>query len=193
MTATPSRPLPANLRRLRAQRGLTVVQLAKKAGVGRATLTQLESGSGNPTLETLYALANVLEVPLGDLIADPPSSAEPRLLRRGEGRFASGQAVDAWLLHRERTPSSTVEIYALSIRTGHAQYSMPHAPGTREHLHIHSGHARVGPLDHPLDLGPGDYADYPADITHQYQAVGEAIAVATLSIISPAPANSLDE
>ncbi|MDN5726301.1 MAG: helix-turn-helix domain-containing protein, partial [Propionibacteriales bacterium] len=37
---------------------MSTAELARRAGLARATLTQLEAGSGNPTLETLYGLAN---------------------------------------------------------------------------------------------------------------------------------------
>ena len=52
-----SRALGENVRRLRLERGLSVVELAARSGVARATLTQLESGRGNPTIETIAALA----------------------------------------------------------------------------------------------------------------------------------------
>jgi DNA-binding XRE family transcriptional regulator len=45
--------LPGDLRRLRARRGLTLGALAEESGIAKATLSNLESGIGNPTLETL--------------------------------------------------------------------------------------------------------------------------------------------
>lgn len=180
-----TRPLAANLRRLRAAQGLTTIELARRSGVGRATLTQLESGGGNPTLETLYALANVLAVPLAALIADPEPEPTPRVLRRGEGEHAAGAAVDAWLLHRQHVDGASVEIYALVLRAGAVQRSEPHPPGTREHVHLTAGRARFGPSHDPVDLAEGDYADYPADTVHQYQALGDGPATATLIIIGP--------
>ncbi|PZS19824.1 MAG: hypothetical protein DLM57_03290 [Pseudonocardiales bacterium] len=46
-------PLAANLRKLRLQCGLSTVELARHAAISRATLTQIEAGDGNPTLDTL--------------------------------------------------------------------------------------------------------------------------------------------
>ncbi|MGH3267186.1 MAG: helix-turn-helix domain-containing protein, partial [Trebonia sp.] len=61
-----------SLRRERAKTGLSLTELARRAGIAKSTLSQLESGSGNPSLETLWALANALGVPLSRLI-DPPN------------------------------------------------------------------------------------------------------------------------
>src|SRR5690349_13514646 len=63
--------LGANLAQLREARGLTHEQIAKLAGVPRATWTNLESGAANPTLAVLYRVAQALQVPLEELIATP--------------------------------------------------------------------------------------------------------------------------
>ncbi|HEX6618767.1 MAG TPA: helix-turn-helix transcriptional regulator, partial [Solirubrobacteraceae bacterium] len=80
----PVNALAANLRRLRAERGLSTVALARDSGVARATLAQIEAGRGNPTLETLYALANTLQVALADVIA-PPIAADVEVVRAADG------------------------------------------------------------------------------------------------------------
>jgi transcriptional regulator with XRE-family HTH domain len=58
-----------NLRRLRVERGVSVSELARRSGVGRGPLTGLEAGRANPTIETLWALADALGAPFGDLVA----------------------------------------------------------------------------------------------------------------------------
>jgi transcriptional regulator with XRE-family HTH domain len=71
--------LRLHLARLRKARGWSYDELAARAGVGRATLTALESGKPHPsrgstkpatsgTLVTWYRLARALEVDLGDLL-----------------------------------------------------------------------------------------------------------------------------
>ena len=58
------------LRRERERRGLSLSETAKRAGIGKSTLSQLEGGSGNPSVETLWALATALDVQLSQLL-DP--------------------------------------------------------------------------------------------------------------------------
>lgn len=176
-------PLAANLRRLRGRAGLTVVELARRSGVGRATLTQLEAGGGNPTLETLYALANELEVPLADLIT-AHREAPPHVVRVGSGPRVAGGAVESWLLEQTREGGRSVEIYAFTLHGREARHSAAHTAGTREHLHVHTGEVRVGPENAPVELGPGDYADFAADTPHLYQRLAGTVA-ATLVITAP--------
>ena len=49
-----------SLRRERARAALSLTELARRAGIAKSTLSQLENGSGNPSLETLWALGTAL-------------------------------------------------------------------------------------------------------------------------------------
>ena len=63
-TASPlATQIAAALRRERARAGVSLTELARRAGIAKSTLSQLESGSGNPSVETLWALGTALGVP----------------------------------------------------------------------------------------------------------------------------------
>lgn len=64
----------------RAHLGLTVSQLARKAGVSTGLVSQLERGQGNPSLETVASLARALDVPIGSFFGGV--SAEGAVVRR---------------------------------------------------------------------------------------------------------------
>jgi transcriptional regulator with XRE-family HTH domain len=159
----------ANLRRLRTERGISTVALARDSGVARATLAQLEAGRGNPTLETLYALANTLGVGLGEVIA-PPAVAAVEVVRADEGARVAGAAVRARLVARLAVRGS-IEFYDFSLRAGRRQRSEPHPAGVVEHLLVHAGRVRVGPESAPVELGPGDYARYAGTVAHVYEGL----------------------
>jgi transcriptional regulator with XRE-family HTH domain len=63
--------LARNLVSLRHARTLTQEGLAKTAGVPRSTITNLESGEGNPSLSVLVKVADTLGVPIDELLASP--------------------------------------------------------------------------------------------------------------------------
>jgi transcriptional regulator with XRE-family HTH domain len=179
--AAPAEVVAANLRRLRAARGLSTAELARRSGVARATLAQLEAGRGNPTLETLYALANTLGTGLGDVIA-PPAAPDVDVVRAGEGPRVSGRAVRARLV--TRLSATALDVYELSLAPGRRQRSEPHPPGVVEHLLLHTGRARIGPEASPVELGPGDYARYSGSVPHLYEALEPGVS-ATLVMESP--------
>ena len=57
------------LKTCREKKGMTQVQLAKKAKVTQAYLAMLEGGAKkNPSLATLRRLAKALKVPVGELL-----------------------------------------------------------------------------------------------------------------------------
>jgi transcriptional regulator with XRE-family HTH domain len=166
--------LATNLRALRADVGMSTVELARRASISRATLAQLEAGGGNPTLETLYALANALGASLAQLIAEPAPVLAPEVVRVGTGPRVLGSAVEAWLLATVGPAHAGVEIYDFHLHAGDAQQSAAHPPGTREHLHLSAGRALVGPAEAPVAIGAGDFVSFAADVPHVYRRLGRA-------------------
>jgi len=68
----------AVLRGRREERGLTMLQLAKLAGVAPATVHKLESGKITVHLDKFLRIADALQLPLSDLISfDGSKLAEP--------------------------------------------------------------------------------------------------------------------
>jgi transcriptional regulator with XRE-family HTH domain len=157
-----------NLRRLRTLDGRSLSDLARASGVAKATLSALESGRGNPTLETLSAVAAALEVPMGDLI----SAADPEpvtVVRNDEGTSIPGTANDLRLIARF-TPAGTVEVYEAQWPKRSTRNAGGHGPGTREHVFVTRGGLKVGPLGREVGLAGGDYATFAADEPHLYEA-----------------------
>jgi transcriptional regulator with XRE-family HTH domain len=68
-----------SIREIRRGR-FSVEALAREADVSSGLLSQLENGSGNPTIEVLARIADALEVELTDII-DPPASRPTELVR----------------------------------------------------------------------------------------------------------------
>ena len=58
------------LRAARAQAGLTQEALAEASSVGTEHIQRMERGAANPTLATLYALADALQVEARALLPD---------------------------------------------------------------------------------------------------------------------------
>src|SRR5438270_12785487 len=74
----------ANLRRLRSRRGLSLERLARRAGVSRAMLSQIELGRSAPTINSLWKVARALDVTFAALVAQRNDST-PVLLPAAEG------------------------------------------------------------------------------------------------------------
>ncbi|MHA6763192.1 helix-turn-helix domain-containing protein [Streptacidiphilus sp. PAMC 29251] len=174
-TSTAAADTGRRIRRLRGERGLSLSELARRAGIGKATLSGLETGSRNPTAETLYAIAGQLGVPLAALLstaADSPPVIE-------------GEAVTATLLQVFQDGGVSTELYRLLIRPGPVQTSPAHAQGVVEYLTVFTGTAQVGPVGAPLVVPAGSHASWTSDGPHTYAALGGAPVEASLLIRHP--------
>jgi transcriptional regulator with XRE-family HTH domain len=58
-----------NAARIRKERGLTQEQLAERCGLSQQYLSGLEHGRRNPTIVTLYEIANALGVSHVELVS----------------------------------------------------------------------------------------------------------------------------
>jgi transcriptional regulator with XRE-family HTH domain len=170
---------------LAALRGdLSVLELSRRSGVARNTIAALERGEGNPTIDTLYSLADALGVPLADLLVTREPSAAVQVVRAGAGLHVEGAALDADLLERIERPGFLGELYAIRFHAGETRLAQPHPFGVEERLHIVSGRVRVGPVADTVELGPGDYATYSGAVPHLYEAL-DGPASGTLLILTP--------
>lgn len=158
------------VRRERERHGLTLTELARRAGVAKSTLSQLESGTGNPSVETLWALAVVLDVPFSRLVdpPDPPVS----VIRAGQGLVLHfDQAPFAAVLLSACPPGARRDLHVMSAEPGAAREAHAHIRGCTEHVVVSAGRWRAGPVGAEVELGVGDYARFPGDQPHTYEAL----------------------
>jgi XRE family transcriptional regulator, regulator of sulfur utilization len=157
---------------LRGERGWSLSELARRATLGKATLSGLESGTRNPTLDTLHAIAAALGVPLTTILTSDPGPMR-------------GVAVEMALLRVFDEGAATFELYRMRIPAGAAQVSPPHHAGVTEHATVFAGMLEAGPTTHPERAGPGEYLEWTADVPHGYAASGPVDVEAVLLIRYP--------
>jgi transcriptional regulator with XRE-family HTH domain len=163
--------LAHNLRQRRVEQGLSLSDLARKSYVAKATVSALESGRGNPTIETISALAHALGVPSGLLLAEPDASVQ--VVRANERVPAPGVAHDVWLLERV-VGRTLIEVYEVSCAAGSRREAPPHTPGAVEHVLVTRGRLVTGTLDAPIELRVGDFAHFAGDQPQLYAAPAAA-------------------
>lgn len=169
----PLEVIAQSLRRERTRAGLSLSEVAKRAGIAKSTLSQLETGSGNPSVETLWALSIALDVPFSRLVE--PARPAVQVIRAGEGPAVFSERADyvATLL-ASCPPNARRDIYLITAEPGSARESDPHMPGVVEHVVLCAGRARIGLIDDPVEIGPGDYVAYPGDLPHIFEALEPA-------------------
>ncbi|MBZ5740864.1 XRE family transcriptional regulator [Nocardioides mangrovi] len=172
-TSEPGAAVGARVRALRQERGLSLSALAAAAGIGKGSLSELETGRRNPTLDTLYAVAGPLRVPLAELV-DFRDGAE-----------VSDDGFETVLLHTERSATTTSEVWLLRVRAGVTRSSPAHQPGVVEQLVVLAGSVRVEHAGQVAEAGAGGHMVWPADVPHAYTATGEVDLRAVNVIVTP--------
>jgi transcriptional regulator with XRE-family HTH domain len=170
--------LADNIKALRESRGLSQQQIAKLAGVPRATWTHLESGGANPTLAVLIKVANALQARLDELLAAPRQGA--RLIRADELTTRNRGSVGIRKLLPESLPGLDLERMVLPPASRMA--GVPHTPGTREYLACERGTVSLTVAGETYTLGEGDVLSFRGDQRHAYHNPGTATAVAYAAI-----------
>jgi transcriptional regulator with XRE-family HTH domain len=169
-TGAPLAAIAASLRTERRRAGLSLAEVARRAGIAKSTLSQLESGTGNPSVETLWALGTALDVPFARLVE--PSRPRVQVIRAGEGpTVASEQSDYIATVLASCPPNARRDLYLVRAQPGTPRESDPHMPGVVEHVILAAGRALVGLTDEPVELAPGDYTAYPGDEPHVFKAL----------------------
>jgi transcriptional regulator with XRE-family HTH domain len=159
-----------SLVRERLRTGLSLAEIARRAGIAKSTLSQLEAGNGNPSIETLWSLCVALDIPFARLLE--PQTVKTQIIRRGEGtKVLAEHANFEAILLATCPPGARRDLYILTAQPGADRISHPHPPGSVEHIIVTRGRAMVGLTESPEELSAGDYICYPADQAHIFKAL----------------------
>jgi transcriptional regulator with XRE-family HTH domain len=176
--------LAENIVTLRKRSELSQGKLADKAGIPRSTVTNMESGAGNPSLTNLCKLAAALGVNIEELLSRPRN--ETSLLRAHQVpvQRRSGGKVEVYKLMPDKVRG--IEIDRMVFSAGASMGGKPHLQGTKEYLVTLVGSVSVSVSGENWHVDAGDVLAFPGDQKHGYRNSGRGQADA-LSIVLPLP------
>lgn len=159
------------LRDMRAERGLSIRDLAKKSGLNVNTLSMIENGKTSPSLETLQQLSFALETPITTFFeASTPRNkiAHYKASQRPSVEFAHGMLEDLGA----GLPRHGLESFLVTLEPD---------SNSGENLMVHTGREIVfcleGQLTYTIEdqvflLMPGDSLFFEAHLPHRWQNTG---------------------
>jgi transcriptional regulator with XRE-family HTH domain len=192
------------LRAARQARNLTLRDLAQRLGVSPSMISQIETGRASPSVSTLYALANELDVSLDELLfndrrtplaqddgAISSATGQPTLQRattRKRIRLASG------VVWERLTPRSEPDTEFLFVT-----YEVGGASSAENEYQRHAGHewgfviegrleVRIGFEEQVLE--PGDSISFESTVPHRLANVGDRPVHAIWFVLGRQPAGS---
>lgn len=162
-----------SLARVRKSRGLSLSGLAETSGIGKATLSGIEAGRGNPTIETVWRLARALGVTFGELISQ----------EQDQSVESCSSGVSVRLINKQSTPSA-IETYVMDLAPHTKRLAEAHMPGVEENVVVLKGRVLTGPQSDPVFLSAGKSCSFAGDRPHLYQSLDEQTSM-MVSVIYP--------
>jgi transcriptional regulator with XRE-family HTH domain len=158
------------IRELRQRHGLTIAEVADRAGISRGMLSKIENAQTATSLDSLHRLAQALGVSLSTLFRNydvPEGSAQ--LVKSGEGmevvRRGTKRGHTYHLLAHEQGPTKLFEPFLITIDSPDATFPVFEHPGT-EFLYMLEGRMEYRHGQHTYLLTPGDALSFRGEVPH---------------------------
>jgi transcriptional regulator with XRE-family HTH domain len=162
------------LRKVRERRRVTLKEVADRVGVSESLVSQIERGRVSPSIDTLLAVADVLEVDLDYLFRDYKRTKRLSLVRKEQRSSMVFQGVSYHQLSTMTDPSEehAIEAFILEIapagKTGNQEFGHP----GKEMGIILEGEGELSYGTESYSLKEGDCVTFPSDIPHLLRNIG---------------------
>lgn len=176
--------LAQNIGKLRLKKNMSQQQLAKLALIPRSTLTNIESGAGNPSLTNLVKISNALGVSIEELLSRPRSECVLIAADKVPAQERAQGQVKIFKLLPDKIKG--LEIDRIEIAGGAVMGGQPHLAGTKEYLSVLQGELNVHIAGELYIVKKGDVLAFPGNQPHSYRNPGRSGVVA-VSLVIPIP------
>lgn len=176
--------LGRRVKKLRADRGWSLEELANVSGVSKSMLSEIEREKANPTLTVTYRIARAFGLNLQELIETSESASTIQVIRSTERSqiYRSDKQCEIRTLSPLNLEKEA-EFYQVTLKPKGELRSQAHYEGTREFITVEQGRLRIESGKDAVDLGKDDSATYRADIPHAIVNQGTEKAVVFLVVI----------
>lgn len=159
------------IRQLRLEHGLTIAEVAQRAGISRGMLSKIENGLASSSLESLEQLANSLGVTLARLFRDYNApSGGAQFVKSGQGmevvRRGTRRGHTYQLLAYDQGPQKVFEPFLVSLEEQSEEFPPFEHPGT-EFIYMLEGAVEYKVGAESFVLEPGDSLTFRGELPHR--------------------------
>lgn len=156
-----------NLKELRTERNLTLGQLSKMSKISKAMLSDIEKGSSNPTINTIWKIANGLNVPYTKLMEG--IEKEATVVRKSETVAQSGETENYRVYcYFKSTPVRNFELFYVELDAHSSNASIGHSEKAQEYVYIIQGELVLRTETGDYALNEGDSLVFDSSLKHTY-------------------------
>lgn len=173
-----------NLKKLRAEKTLSLDNVSKLTGVSKSMLGQIERCEANPTVSTVWKIANGLKISCTQLMSIPEADFEivdknqvqPLVEDNGRIKIFPVFTFDS---------ARRFEMYSIEIETNGYLSSEIHQQGTQEFITVFSGNLTMTINGKDFVVTTGNSIRFKADCHHAYQNTSDTICSLSMVIYYP--------
>lgn len=159
--------IAVNLKVLRTERNLTLGQLSKISGVSKAMLSDIEKGQSNPTVNTIWKIANGLNVPYTRLMEE--TEKDMTVIRKNEISIQTDEHEHYRIYcYFKNTPVRNFEFFYVELDAHSSNVTVGHSAKTEEYIYVISGELVLQTETTEHILGEGDALVFDSSVRHTY-------------------------
>ncbi|WP_195421519.1 helix-turn-helix domain-containing protein [Faecalicatena contorta] len=156
-----------NLYELRVERNLSLGDLARESGISKTMLSDIEKGNSNPTINTIWKIANGLKVPYTKLIDN--IERETIVLRKSESIMQTDETENYRVFcYYRTTPIRNFELFYVELDANSANASIGHSEKAQEYIYVISGELVLQLETGEYILNEGDSFAFDSSLNHTY-------------------------
>lgn len=156
-----------NLKNLRQERNLSFGQLSELSGVSKVMLSQIEKGESNPTINTIWKIANGLKVPYTALI-DEPKSETVIVTKEATAKQISNDQKYRMACYYTSSPKRNFELFTIELDPYSHYHSIGHSEKSQEYILIIEGELTIQTGEKTHLLQAGDCICFSSSLPHIY-------------------------
>jgi transcriptional regulator with XRE-family HTH domain len=170
----PKHAFGKKLRIVRLRKGLTMKAVAGSAGISESLLSQIERDRVSPSIDTLLAVAGVLEVDLEYLFSEVKKSKSVDVTRKGDRKLIREAGAVFHRLSRiaDAAEEHAIEAVLLELEPGAVAGNTEYGHRGRELGYVLSGTAELSYGGDTCTLRKGDAVSFSSDIPHELKNTG---------------------
>jgi transcriptional regulator with XRE-family HTH domain len=177
----PGNTLAQNLQKIRETRNLSLDKLSEMTGVSKSMLRQIEIGQSNPTIATIWKIANGLRIPFTALLREQTPTVTLRAFKENPPLISGTEGYRLFPLI-VFDPERAFEMYYVEIDPGTKLNAEPHQGNAEEHVFVLSGQIQITVAEERFKVNHENFISFRANCDHQYENTGAETAVAIMTI-----------
>jgi transcriptional regulator with XRE-family HTH domain len=174
-----------NLKRLRTERNLSLGQLSELSNISKVMLSQIEKGETNPTVNTIWKIANGLKVPYTALL-DQQKHDTSVIKKSDINAHITEEGHYRLYCYYPTTPHRNFEIFQIELDEGYGYPSIGHAEKSQEYIMVLEGELTLEVNNTTYVLKADDSISFIASTQHIYFNSGKGVLKAAITNYYPA-------